>query len=53
MREMITIAITIINGNNNNNNNNNDNNNNNNNVKKFSNYFYILKISLWQEEMIN
>ena len=45
MREMITIAITIINGNNNNNNNN-DNNNNNNNVKKFSNYFYILKISL-------
>ena len=46
MREMITIAITIINGNNNNNNNNNDNNNNNNNVKKFSNYFYILKISL-------
>ena len=51
MREMITIAITIINGNNNNNNN--DNNNNNNNVKKFSNYFYILKISLWQEEMIN
>ena len=50
MREMITIAITIINGNNNNNNNDN---NNNNNVKKFSNYFYILKISLWQEEMIN
>ena len=60
MREIIIIIIIIIititiisvdnDNDNNNNSNSNSNKNNNNNIKKFSTYFYILKISLWRND---